>query len=79
MIEKLRNSVVLVNNGEELEQFRDLLTSEGLKDTFGYVANEYKDDPVVSSGYFHYDEEVKGFYLSTNHNDKDIIHIKDLI
>lgn len=77
MLEKFDNTVLQINNGDELEKFRDFIINEGMEGLFMYDDTFAKED-MVSSGYFHYDDKLKCFYLSKNTDDKNVITLKEL-
>jgi hypothetical protein len=66
---QLRKSTFFINGGEELESFRDVLAKNSLSVLMGYDES-YKDDKTVNTGYVHYE---KGFYLSKNSFDKNVL------
>lgn len=78
MLEKFDNTVLQINNGNELEEFRDFIIDRGMEGLFMYDDTFVKGD-IASSGYFHYDKELQCFYLSKNADDKNIITLNDLL
>lgn len=77
-IERVKYSVVEIpDDDESLEKFRDLIIEKGIEGLFSYD-DTFVGHDKVSSGYFHYDEDIKGFYLSKKHDGKNIIELKDL-
>ncbi len=70
----LKEYYLPIKNGDELEEFRDLLELNNLNTIIGYDET-FEESEVVSEGFMHYD---KGFFLSKNNFSKLGIHFNYL-
>ena len=79
MKEKLRTSVVIIENGTELEQFRDLLELNNENCLMAY-SEDFTETEEASKGYVIYEAGINTYCLYKNIQEDDKpITLKELL